>query len=699
MRLLRASPVLACLCLACGSSGVHAQSAERYDAAGSVQNLSPVFVTGRPLGSRLFDFADPVNVLDGRELTLRQQATLGETLAQETGISSTYFGPNASRPVIRGLGGFDIRILNNGLGVWDASAASPDHAVAMSPFAVERIEVVRGPATVMYGGSAIGGVVNAIDSRIAETPPTRPVRGAAGYRFDSASDLSAGGARVAVGNERLAFHVDGYRSRSEDLRIPGTAWTRDVQDDRGEEGPSGRLPNSRGDSTTWGAGLTTFLPNSGYLGVSYGRFETNYGTVAEPDVSIKLAQDTWSLSSELGSLPGLETLRFKVGYNDYTHTELEGGEAATVFDSTAWNFRLEALHRPLGPFAGAVGIEAVNVDFSAEGEEAFLPSTKTRGLGAFFYEETQSGPWRLSFGGRIDRTQVDADAFVVRNQPSDSRSFTTWNGALGASYTVDDTWSIGSNLQVTQRAPTQQELFANGPHLATGQFEVGDRNLDRVRATSLDVALRYAHRGARATIAAFYANYGNFIGLFPTGVVRLPDGTVVIDASASLKQDELEEEEPLPEFVFAGVKARLYGVEAEATLPLRQSGSDVTSIKLTFDMVQATNRDTGQPLPFIPPLRFGAAFNWEREGWSASAGGLFARGQDRVPEFQSTTPGYVDVFVSAAYRWRLGPDTEVTAFVQGRNLLDQTIRYATSSLKDIAPAGARAVVAGLRAAF
>jgi iron complex outermembrane receptor protein len=658
-----------------------------------------VFVTARPLGTRLFDFADPVNVLDGRALMLRQQPTLGETLAQETGVKSTYFGPNASRPVIRGLGGFDIRILNNGIGVWDASAASPDHAVAVSPFAVERIEVVRGPATVMYGGSAIGGVVNTIDSRIAETPPMRPVRGAAGYRFDSASDLSAGGARVAVGNERLAFHVDGYRSRNNELRIPGDAWTGAVQDERGEPGPSGRLLNSQGDSTTWGAGLTTFLPNSGHLGVSYGRFETDYGTVAEPGVTIRLAQDTWNLSSEIGSVPGLEALRLKVGYNDYTHTEFEGGEAATVFDSTAWNLRLEALHRPLGPFAGAVGIEAVDVDFSAEGAEAFLPSTKTQGFGAFLYEETQSGPWRLSFGGRVDRTEVDADAFVVRDQPSDSRNFTTWNGALGASYIVD-AWSIGSNLQVTQRAPTSQELFANGPHLATGQFEVGDRNLDKVRATSIDVALRYAHRGVRATLAAFYANYSNFIGLFPTGVVRLPDGTIVTDASARLKQEEEEkEEEPLPEFVFRGVKARFYGFEAEATLPVWQSGSDIVSLKLSFDMVRADDRDSDQPLPFIPPLRFGTAFNWEREGWAASVGGSFARRQDRVPEFQTTTPGYVDVFVSAAYRWRLGTHSEVEAFVQGRNLLDQTIRYSTSSLKDIAPAGARAVIAGVRATF
>lgn len=698
MRSPHASLVLACSCLVVSSYNVGAQSSAQPDPDGSTRTLSPVFVTARPLGSRLFDFADPVTVLDGRELMLRQQPTLGETLAQETGVTATYFGPNASRPVIRGLGGFDIRILTNGIGVWDASAASPDHAVALSPFAAERIEVVRGPATVMYGASAIGGVVNTIDSRIAEAPPTRAVRGAAGYRFDSASDLSAGGARLAAGNERVAFHVDAYRSRNEDLRIPGSAWTGAVQDDRGEAGPSGRLPNSQGDSTTWGAGLTAFLPNTGYVGASYGRFETEYGTVAEPGVIIKLSQDTWSLSSELGAIPGIEALRFKAGYGNYTHTEFEDGEAATVFDSTAWNVRLEALHRPLGPFVGALGVEAVNVDFSAEGEEAFLPSTKTRGFGAFVYEETHSAPWRLSFGGRVDRTDVDADAFVVRDQPGDSRSFTTWNGAAGVSYTIDDLWNIGSNLQVTQRAPTQQELFANGPHLATGQFEVGDRDLDRVKASSIDVALRYADRGARATLSAFYANYRNFIGLFPTGVVRLPDGTVVTHAPSRSTHEE-EHDEPLPEFVFTGVKARLYGVEAEATLPLWQSGREMTSITLSFDTVRATQRDTGQPLPFIPPLRFGAAIHWERERWSLRAGGMFAHRQDRVPDFQSTTPGYVDVFANAAYRWRLGSDTQIEAFVQGRNLLDQTIRYATSSLKNIAPAGARAVVAGVRAEF
>lgn len=667
----------------------------------TVQSLSPVFVTASPLGSRLFDMADPVNLLQGRELLLQQQPTLGETLEKQVGITSTQFGPNASRPIIRGLGGFDIRLLNNGLGVIDASAASPDHAVAVSPFAVERIEVVRGPATVMYGGSAIGGVVNTIDSRIALQPGEGPFSGSASYRYNSVNELSAGGARLDGGNERFALHADAYATRNRDLKIPGDAWTPEVQAARGEPGPNGSLPNSQGDSQSYGLGGTLFGDHGSYAGVSYGRFTTNYGTVAEQDVTIDLQQEAWNFAGELrDTVPGLSALRVKFGHNDYEHTEYEGSEPGTVFESKGWNLRVEALHRKIGPFEGAIGVEAADVEFSARGDEAFVPSTKTQNLAAFIYEEMRAGAWRFSGGARIERASVDADPFEAAGLPADSVSFTPWGAALGTYYTLSDTWGVGASLQYTQRAPSSQELFADGPHIATDQFEVGDRALGKVTATAIDLALKHRSDGFTSSIGAFYTQFSNYIGLFPTGIWRNPeDRSVTPGPEPIIDPDTGEEITPMQQFDYRAVRARFYGFEAQVEFPLWRQDAHRVSMKLQADYVHATDRDSGEALPFIPPLRIGGSLIYAQGGLTATLGALYAAEQDRVPEFQTSTPGYTDLFVNLTYRLPVQAVAELELFLQGTNLLDDTIRYSTSALKDIAPAGGRAWIAGVRGAF
>jgi iron complex outermembrane receptor protein len=665
------------------------------------QTLAPVFVTATPLGSSLFETVDPVNALEGQGLRLRLQPTLGETVGREAGVSSTYFGPNSSRPVIRGLGGFDIRLLANGVGILDASASSPDHAVAVSPFAVDRVEVVRGPATVMYGGTAIGGVVNTIDGRIAETGLAQPVGGAAAYRFDSQNNLNAGGARLDAGNDRFVVHGDFHNTDNHDLRIPGSAWSPQVQAARGEPGPYGRLANSQGDSESYGVGLSGILGDRGYVGLSYGEFKTNYGTVAEPDVTIGLKQDTWNVAGELrDTIPGLKALRVKYAYSDYTHTEFEGEEPGTVFDSKGYNLRVEGLHGRIGPFQGAVGLELVDFDFSAQGDEAFVPSTKSRSVAAFVYEELPYEAWKFSFGARVADTKVDADEFVPAGLPGDSRSFTPWSAAAGAFYAFNQTWGLGANVQYTQRAPSFQELYADGPHLATGQFEVGDRNLGKVESTSIDLTLKHQAEDFTSSIGAFFSAFSNFIGLFPTGIYRNPeDRSVVPDASPIVDPATGEEIVPLEQFDYAQVKARFYGVEAQVGFPIWKSGGSEVAVKLQADYVNATDRTTGQPLPFIPPFRAGGTLTYRREAVSAGLGGLFAAAQNRVPQFQTTTPGYADVFANLSYRWKFAAGSSLEAFVQGTNLLDQTIRYSTSNLKDLAPLGRRAVTVGVRGAF
>jgi iron complex outermembrane receptor protein len=681
--------------------GVQPDLARAQSPAPAPQPLPPTVVTATPLGSDLFSSVDPVNVLEGQGLRLRQQPTIGDTVGQEVGVSQTWFGPNASRPIIRGLGTFDIRLLNNGLGILDASAASPDHAVAVSPFAAERIEVVRGPATVMYGGNAVGGVVNTIDGRIAQEGLAKPADGAVEYRYGGANDLSAGGMKLNAGNRSFVLHADAYGTDNKNLRIPGSAWTSTVQNQRGDSGPSGQLPNSQGDSRAYGLGGSVMLGDKGHAGVSYSQFKSNYGTVAEPDVTIDLKQEAWNFAGELrDTIPGLRALRVKYGYNDYQHTEYEGSEAGTVFKSDGYNLRVEALHRAVGPFTGAVGLEVIDFKFSALGAEAFLPDTKTNSVAGFLYEELPYGPWKFSFGGRVASVDVDANAFEQAGLPADSRSFTPWSLAAGAFYSFNREWGVGANASYTQRAPTYQELYADGPHIATNAFEVGNRTLDNVKSTAVDLALKRRGPDLAGSLGVFYNQFSNYIAQFPTGIFRNPeDRSVTPDAMPIVDPVTGEEIVPLEQFDYQQVKARFYGVEAEVRFPVWRHAASVVTLGLQADYVNATDRSNGRPLPFIPPFRVGASVGYQRERFTASLGGLFAAAQDRVPQFQTTTPGYANVFANAAYSFKVGSLVTAEAFLQATNLLDQTIRYSTSNLKDIAPAGRRAVLAGVRGTF
>ena len=279
-------------------------------------------------------------------------------------------------------------------------------------------------------------------------------------------------------------------------------------------------------------------------------------------------------------------------------------------------------------------------------------------------------------------------------------SFTPWSAALGTFYTINKEWGVGANVQYTQRAPSSQELFANGPHIATDQFEVGDRAFGKAKSTSIDLTLKQQGELLTSSIGAFYTTFSNFIGLFPTGIFRNPeDRSIAPGPEPFIDPDTGEEVTPMQQFNYGQVRARFYGFEAQIGFPIWKQDLNQVSMKLQADYVRATDRDSGQPLPFIPPLRFGASFTYERGGLTATLGALFASSQDRVPQFQTTTPGYTNLYVNASYRLGFGKNAELEVFVQGTNLLDDTIRYSTSSLKDIAPAGGRAVMAGVRGVF
>jgi iron complex outermembrane recepter protein len=647
--------------------------------------IPAVVVTGNPLGSDLFDLVSPVTTLSGERLKQRLQPTLGETLGNEVGINSTYYGPNASRPVIRGLDGDHIRILQNSVGTIDASGTSVDHAVSLDPLLIQRVEVVRGPATLLYGGSAVGGVVNVIDGRIPQSLPDGKVSGAAEARYASVNKEKSGAAYVDAGGgsdgQGFVLHFDGFKRDTSDLKIPGFARSARLREidplPAGEEEASGRLPNSASESNGGGVG-GSYVWNKGYFGAAYSQYNTDYGTVAEEDVTIKLRQKRFDLAGEIDDLSDvIKSVKVKFGQSDYQHTEFEGPDPGTVFKNKGYEGRVDIAHNKLGPFQGAVGFQTQKFDFSALGDEAFLPQTHTTSYAGFVYEELPLDALKLQFGLRIDKQKVEADE-DANFGPADSRSFTPKSASFGFVYALNQEYAVVLSTSYTERAPNYQELYANGPHLATNAFEVGDRDLGIEKSTGVDIALRKRGGPFSGSVGAFYNRFKNYITLTPTGVI---DPTFDVE-----------------KFNYVAVPADFYGLEAEGTYYFIDKPGERLALELKSDYIRAKDRDTGEPLPRISPLRFGAAMNYELGAFGSRFEVQRVQKQDRVADNELPTDGYTLVNASFDYHLKLAK-VDWSAFIKGTNLLNREARNHVSFLKDIAPLGGRGVLVGVNARF
>jgi iron complex outermembrane receptor protein len=352
--------------------------------------LQPQVITANPLGE--VQPAAPSSVLQGDDLTLRQKGSLGETLDGLPGVSSTWFGPGASRPIIRGMDGDRIRLLRNGVGALDASSLSYDHAVPEDPNVVERIEVVRGPAALLYGGNAIGGVVNSFDNRI----PSEPVDGVHGrgeLRYGGADTTRSAAGALEAGDGNFALHLDAGSREFNDLRIPGYAHSRAQRAIDGDDSKH-RVENSDGRQDSGAIG-GSYHWDHGYAGLSYSGYDGNYGSPAEDDVRLKMQQDRYAFASEIRDLEGpFSSVKLDAAYTEYQHKEIEDGETGTTFKNDGYEARIEARHKPLGPLQGVVGAQVANSRFSALGEEAFVPHTETDSAALFFLENWPPSAWR-----------------------------------------------------------------------------------------------------------------------------------------------------------------------------------------------------------------------------------------------------------------------------------------------------------------
>ena len=646
--------------------------------------VEQVVVTATALRENPLDVAQPTAVIAGDELRRQIAGSLGETLSAELGVSSTYFGPTASRPVIRGLGGYRVQTLQDGLASLDVSGLSQDHAVTLESVVSQQIEIIKGPAALLYGSGAAGGLVNVVSNRVPMTLPDKPLSGAVELRGDSASSERTGALSLDGGFGSLALHADYFDRETDNVEIPGFTQSNALRRELVATGEApdavrGEIPNTASDSHG-GAFGASWIGDALRGGLSYSRYDSMYGIPGEEAAFIDMQQDRYDgkLQWDLGTGP------FKAGhlsgsYNDYTHTEFEApGEPGTTFNQQAYDTRLTADHKFAGGWRGTTGLQYTNIDFEALGDEAFVPASTTRALSVFAFEERHFDAWTIEFGGRAEQQQVDV-------QPATGLSDydrTAVSLSAGTIWKFDDDDALALNVTRTQRNPQATELYANPdvPHVAAQRFETGDENLDKETAITTDVTLRHNGDGMRWLVSAYYNDYRNFIYENPTGIFR--DGG---------------EGEDFQVFEYLQGGAKFHGFEAEVNFPLLTAGDRQLELRLASDYVRG-KLDNGSNLPQIPPLRFGAGLHYDAGQWHLGTQAFYYDQQDKVAENELPSDSYTLVDADASYRLPLA-NTSVFLFVKGSNLLDEDARQHASPLKDIVPLAGRSYHFGARAEF
>ncbi len=638
--------------------------ADRGDADRHVKDLDALIVTASPLRDAAGELSKPTEVLAGERLDENRAASLGETISSLPGVQSSNFGPGVGRPILRGLDGPRVSVLSNGLTSADVSTVSQDHSPAVEAFLADQIEVLKGPSTLLYGSGAIGGIVNVVDGRIPEAPIEGGFSGRAEVRFDSVNEGNTDMFRVDGGNDRFALHADAVYRNNKDY-----------------DTPDGTQPNTFIDTKTGAVG-GSLLGEWGFVGASASRFEDDYGNPGEPGdlangergVFLKIRQNRYDLKGALTDPWGQgSSLRYSFGHTDYNHIEFEGEEVGTTFVRKTNEGRMEAAFAAASGWRGAVGVQGSDSEFAAIGEESFVPETKTRALGLFGVARKSWDDFQIDFGARID--DIESDPVT-----GPARDFKPLSLSLAGGWRLNEQWRLTANLDHAERAPAEEELFSDGPHLATQAFEIGDPDLGKEKANQLEFGVQYQSDFMDAKASVYYNRFDDFIYLADTG-----------------EEIEFEEGEFLPIRQWSQADARFRGFEGEATFHLADNETGAWDLRVYGDTVRGTLAGGGN-LPRIAPSRFGAQLRWASEGWRASLGAVRYAKQDDVAAGETPTDGYTLVGAHLAYHRDMG-QSAWELFLDGSNLTGQRARVHTSFLKDSVLLPDRSFSTGIRVFF
>ena len=667
--------------------------------------LDEIVVEAAPLDRTVQQLAQPTSVLTGDLLESSQSSSIGETLANQVGVSASYFGPVSSRPVIRGQFGERVRVLTNGLDTLDASALSEDHAIGLDSILAERIEVIRGPSTLLYGSGASGGIVNVVDNRIHEGAPVEGFSGSLALGSDSAIGRESAAVSFDYGIGLVTLHADYFTRSTDNVDIPGFAESallraleEEEEEHEGEEGHEeeeevfGLVENS--DSETEGGSFALSLgDDDNWVGFSVSRYQSDYGVPGahhhhheeeeegahagmeeeeeEEIIRIDLDQTRYDMRGGIafgGNL--IDSVDFRVSRNDYQHIELEGPEVGTMFDTQATDMHIELTHAPFGAVEGVIGLHYKNIDFVAEGDEAFVPPSDTSQFSVFFFEElAASDRLRLQFSGRAEHQEIVSTG----REKYDDWAYGT---SFGAVLDVSDTLTASAYLGIAERHPSSTELYAEGPHLAVQRFELGSETLGnglfaKETATSLDLTLRGDYERMQFAVTGFTNTVDDYILLRPTAA----------------------EEDELQVFEFDQADVDFYGFEAELLFDIVDDGSNHLHARLVTDYVLGEESGSGAYLPQLTPLRYGASLHWIANRFDASVEAMYHDSQGKTAAEELPTDSYT--LLSAEISTRLFDDS-MLVFLRGTNLSDEDARRHTSPLKDVAPLPGRSIRAGIR---
>jgi iron complex outermembrane receptor protein len=634
----------------------------------AVFHLDEIIVSAGVGAPRRSEAYQPASVVTSRDLVARGEASLGETLARQPGVSSSFFGPGASRPIIRGMGGDRVRVLEGGIGVGDASSTSPDHAVALETRTAERVEVIRGPATLLYGSSAVGGIVNVLDERIAREPPTQTVSGYVEGLGGSVADERTGSAAVTAKAGALVLSASGLWRDASDYSIPGVA---DADPAPGEQLAEGVVANSGVESRRGSVGASV-VAERGYLGVALSAQRSDYGVPGgepgEAGITIDLNQDRVDVAGALRFGAGvLRTLSARFGASDYTHVELEGADVGTSFFNDYFEGRMEAEHAIGERVRGSMGTQLSSRDFEAIGDEAFVPPSQTRSAALFVYEDLRvAEALGLQAGARLERQSAESEPAGL------DRTAHALSASTGLNWEVSSVFTLAVSGSRSVRHPNAEELFSNGPHAATRAFEIGNPNLSPETALGLDVT---AH-----------VHGDRFLGSANLFVTRFSD--YIYEAATGNVQDGLTE------FAFTQDDAWFRGFEVEGEIHVVEgdpaSGSPHVALDFVADAVSAKLAARDEYLPRIPPLRFGGGVSYRQGPFTGRASATRTTGQGKVGPFEDSTNGFTMIDTSLSYRVFTGRLFHDITLV-GNNLANRAARLHTSFLKDVAPLPGREI--------
>ena len=647
------------------------------------------------------DVLGGVSVIDQEELTREARTSIGETLQSQPGVTASSFGPTASRPILRGLQGERVRILVDGIGSLDLSSSDPDHAVAINPLTAQRIEVLRGPSALLFGSSAIGGVVNVIDTRIPRSVPTEPVHVDALVQYGSAANERSANLSVdaPLGGNFVA-HVDGAYSKFDDLEVGGFLLSKPLREEalvspdpdiRALASLKGRLPNTDGRITNVAGGIG-YVDGDLNIGVSVSRHSFNYG------VPIRFSLDP-DVEAEAPTIDGRQTrvdarvnvpiggffkaFEFRGGIAKYHHDEIEDtGEIGSTFSTRGGEMRADLVQTDRGGWGGTSGVQYLDQRIRLSGEEKYLPDSENRQLGLFTLQSLVRGKVRFEAGARIEfaRVSAGADELIAENggivgtMPF-TRSFTPMSGSLGATYEFVPGWRAGLSLSHSERAPSIDELFSQGPHGGSQSFLFGDPDLKKETSNSAELSVHHVVGPMHFQGSVYYSRFNNFIYLAPTGDMR----------------------DDLPVYEYRQGKAEYLGFELGGDAKFGKALGIDWGGEVVADAVRGTIRSFG-PAPQIPPFRVLGALTGSRGQVDGRLEVERVSTQDRTAPNETSTPGYT--LVNASFDWHpFAENPKLTLSLQGNNLFDVEARRHSSFLKDYAPLSGRDIRLSARLTF